>query len=92
MVRRKHSPKFKAMVAIEAIKAEKTISQIATEYDIHPQQVRDWKRQFLSKCHVVFDESGRREKELEKELEKAYKKIGELQVEMDFLSDVLKRA
>jgi len=46
MVRRKHSPKSKAMVAIEAIKAEKTISQIATEYGIHPQQVRDWRRQF----------------------------------------------
>jgi len=52
---------------------------------------------FLSKCHLVFGESSRREKELEKELERAYKKIGELQVEMDFLlmdflSDVLKRA
>ena len=46
----------------------------------------------LSKCHLVFDESGRREKELKKELQKAYKKIGELQVEIDFLSDVLKRA
>jgi len=44
VVRRKHSPKFKAMVAIEAINPEKTISQIATEYGIHPQQVRDWKR------------------------------------------------
>ena len=63
MVRRKHSPKFKAMVAIEAIKAEKTISQIATEYGIHPQQVRDWRRHFLSKCHLVFDEGGRREYE-----------------------------
>ncbi len=71
------------MVAIEAIKGEKTISQIAAEYGIHPQQVRDWRRQFLSKCHVVFDESGRRKKGPERELEKAYKKIGKLQVEMD---------
>ena len=79
------------MVAIEAIEAEKTISQIATEYGIHPRQVRDWKKEFLSKCHVVFDESGKREKEPKRGLQKAYKKIGELQVKIDFLSDVLKR-
>ena len=43
MVRRNHSPKCKAMVAIKAIKGEKTISQIVAEYSTHPQQVRDWR-------------------------------------------------
>ena len=52
---RKCSPKFKAKVALEAIKGDKTISQIASEYGIHPQQVRAWKKEFLENMHLVFE-------------------------------------
>ncbi len=88
---KKYTAKFKATVALEAIKADKTISQIASEYGIHPQQVRNWRKQFISKSHLIF-ERGKDTTRLESELEKAYKKIGPLQVEIDFLSHVLKNA
>ena len=86
---RKYSPKFKAEVALEAIKGDKTISQIASEYGIHPQQVRAWKKEFLENMHLVFEKEDQA-KELKKALDKAYKKIGQLEVERDFLSGILK--
>ena len=86
---RKYSSKFKAEVALEAIKGDKTISQIASEYGIHPQQVRAWKKEFLENMHLVFEKEDQA-KELKKALDKAYKKIGQLEVERDFLSGILK--
>ncbi len=53
-MRKKHTATFKAKIALEAIKGEKTISEIASEHGIHPQQVRSWKRKFLKKAHLVF--------------------------------------
>ena len=50
--------------------------------------MRNWRKDFLSKCHLVFDSNGRKEEKMERELEKAYSKIRQLQVEIDFLSDV----
>ncbi len=88
-MRKKHSASFKSKIALEAIKGEKTINEIAAEYGIHPQQVRNWKREFLEKAHLVFEKSSDTEK-LKKELEKAYKKIGQLELEKDFLSGILK--
>ena len=78
-------------MAIEAIKEDKTITEIASKYGVHPQLVREWKREFLKNASKVF-ETQHEVKRLKSELEKAYKKIGQLEVERDFLSDVLKRA
>ena len=89
-MRKKYSANFKSKVALEAIKGEKTINEIASEHGIHPQQVRSWKREFLKKSHLVFESSNETER-LKKELDKAYKKIGQLEVEMDFLSGIVKR-
>ncbi len=66
---------FKAKVAFEATKADKTISQIASEYGLRPQQVRAWKREFLENIHLVFEKEDQAKK-LKSELDKAYKKIG----------------
>ena len=85
---RKYTSQFKAKVAFEAAKGDKTISQIASEYGIHPQQVRIWKREFLENLHLVFEKEDQA-KELKKALDKAYKKIGQLEVEKDFLSKIL---
>ena len=85
-----YSPQFKAKVALEAIKGEKTISQIASEFGIHPQQVSSWKKEFLQNMHKIFQKD-KTVKELQKELDKAYRKIGQLEVENDFLSELLKR-
>ena len=86
--KKKYTSQFKAKVALEAVKADKTISQIASEYGIHPQQVRAWKKEFLENPHLVFEKEDQA-KRLEKELDKAYKKIGQLEVEKDFLSKIL---
>ena len=71
-------------------RGDKSISEIASEYGVHPQQVRTWKREFLEKMHLAF-ERDRDTLELQKELEKAYRKIGQLELERDFLSGLLKR-
>jgi len=86
--KKKYTSQFKAKVALEAVKADKTISQIASEYGIHPQQVRAWKKELLENLYLVFEKEDQAKK-LEKELDKAYKKIGQLEVEKDFLSKIL---
>lgn len=86
--KKKYTSEFKAKVALEAVKADKTISQIASEYGLHSQQVRAWKREFLKNIHLVFEKEDQAKK-LKSELDKAYKKIGKLEVEMDFLSKIL---
>ena len=90
MGKKRYTTKFKAKVAFEAAKGEKTISEIASEYGVHPQQVRMWRKEFLENLHLVFEKS-KESKELQKSLEKAYKKIGQLEVERDFLSGILKK-
>jgi transposase len=87
--RKSYSPQFKAKVAIEAIKGEKTISQIASEFNIHPFLVSKWKKQFLENSHKVFSSEGNKEKELQKTIDELYKQIGQLKVERDFLSKKL---
>ncbi|MCD6449104.1 MAG: transposase [Thermotogaceae bacterium] len=86
--KRKYTSEFKAKVALEAAKADKTISQIASEYGLHPQQVRAWKKEFLENIHLVFEREDITKK-LKSEPDKAYKKIGKLEVERDFLSKIL---
>ena len=87
--RKRYTAQFKAKVAFEAAKGDKSISEIASEYGVHSQQVRSWKREFLEKMHLAF-EKDKDTLSLQKELEKAYKKIGQLEVERDFLSGLLK--
>ena len=87
--RKRYTAQFKARVALEAVKADRSINEIASEYGVHPQQVRTWKREFLEKMHLAF-ERDRDTLYLQKELEKAYRKIGQLEVERDFLSGLLK--
>ena len=52
---KKYTAQFKAKVAFEAAKGDRNITEIASEYGIHPQQVRAWKREFLEKMHLVFE-------------------------------------
>jgi transposase len=86
--RRNPSPKFKAQVALEAIRGEKTIAEIAAHHEVHPTQVTSWKNEVLEKLAGIFggESCGRDEKERIREL---HAKIGELTVERDFLEGAL---
>ena len=88
MGRRKHSPDFKKKVALEAIRDQKTINQIAKEFQVHPVQVSEWKRQLLEGCGSVF-EGNRRPEFGEDEIAALERKIGRLCVENDFLKKKL---
>ena len=86
--RRNHSAKFKAQVALEAIRGEKTIAEIAAHHEVHPTQVTSWKNEVLENLAGIFggENYGREEKERIREL---HAKIGELTVERDFLEGAL---
>lgn len=90
--RRTLSSAFKASVALEAIKEIKTVSEIALQYQIHPNQVSQWKKEFLANAEKVFD-SGNEEKEqinlLKKEKEDLVQQIGQLTVDNNWLKKKL---
>jgi len=92
--RRKHSAEFKARIAMEAIKGIKTVAQIATENDLHPAQVTQWKTQMLEAAPGAFERSSDKSaerKEQERQEEKLERKIGQLVVEVDWLKKKCKQ-
>ena len=91
--RRKHSPEFKARVALEAVKGVKTVSQIAQEHEIHPVMVSNWKKELLGHLPDVFDKSKRSktDKDIEKEKEQLQRQVGELTMDVEFLEKKCKQ-
>jgi transposase len=88
--RRKHSPAFKAKVALEALRGEKTIAEIASQYEIHPNQITQWKKQLSEEAAGIFVNGQSKKPQDEKALiKKLYQEIGQLKVEKDFLEDSL---
>jgi len=88
--RRKFTAEFKAKVAIEALKEREGITEIAKRYDLHPNQITNWKREFLIKASVVFSEgSSAHDKFEDKEKQKLYEVIGQQKTEIDFLKKAL---
>ena len=86
MLRKKLTAEFKTRVALEAIKGLKPINEIASLYEVHPNQVSTWKTQFLEKAVDVFSKPNKsEEKQKEQETDNLYKKIGQLEVENEFL-------
>ena len=81
--RKKHGAEFKAKVALEAIKGVKTVNEIASQYEVHPTQVTNWKKQAIRELSGVF--SGRGEKAEEELKARLYQQIGQLQVELEWL-------
>jgi transposase len=82
----KHSPAFKAKVAMEALREEKTSSEIASQYQIHPTQIRKWKSEAANSL-VDFFSSKKKKTGMEKEefIGQLYQQIGQLKVELDWL-------
>jgi len=90
--RRKHSPSFKARVALGALKGEETIAQIASRFEVHPTQVTKWKKSLQDEAASIFGEDhARKKKEDENLVARLYQEIGQLKVEKDFLENVLRR-
>jgi len=90
--RRKHSPSFKARVALEALKGEASIAEIASRYEVHPNLVIKWKKALQDEAATIFGEAHAKKKKQDEDLvAQLYQQIGQLKVEKDFLEDVLRR-
>jgi len=86
--RRNHGAVFKAKVALEAIKGEQTLVELSERFQVHPNQITEWKKQLLERAPEIFDKEKRSEGPDVKEL---HAKIGQLAMENDFLSVALGR-
>lgn len=87
--RRNHAPTFKAQVALAAMKGDRTLAELAQQYDIHPNQITDWKTQLLERAAQVFDGP---QPEAGPDLKELHAKIGQLTLENDFLEGALTKA
>ncbi len=83
--RRNHSPVFKSKMALAAIKGDKTISELFQQFDVHPNQVSQWKTQILDRMSVVFEGSGKADSP-QVEIKTLHAKIGELTLENDMVN------
>jgi len=93
--RKQYTGAFKAKIALEAIKGQRTVQELAAGYGVHPSQITNWKKQLIAEAGDIFSE-GRQRRDVAEELEKAelYQQIGKLQVELDWLqkkSGILRR-
>lgn len=89
--RRNHSAAFKAKVALEAVKGDKTVAEIAHRHDVHPNQVTEWRRQLLDRAVDVFGGLSA-PAEPAVDLKALHAKIGQLTLENDFLESALTKA
>jgi len=89
--RRNHSASFKAKVALAAIRGEKTLAELSEQFDVHQNQIQDWRRKLLDQADRVFDHSGGSASESEHKVKDLHAKIGQLTMERDFLAQGLER-
>ncbi len=90
--RRTHSAVFKAKVALAAVKGERTLAELAQQFDVHPNQITEWKRQLRERAADVFGAAGPPSNEPPVDVKTLHAKIGQLTLENDFLSRALGKA
>jgi len=90
--RRNHTPAFKAQVALAAIKGDRTLAQLAEQFDVHPNQITAWKAQLEGSAADVFGRGGGAAAQPEVDVKALHAKIGELTLENDFLEGALTKA
>lgn len=89
--RRTHSPAFKAKVALAAVKGDKTLAELAQQFDVHPNQITTWKNHLLESAAGVFGQD-KGPAEAPVDLKALHAKIGEPALENDFLESALTKA
>lgn len=89
--RRKFSSGFKAKVAIEAIKERDSLAELSKKFEVHPNMISKWKQEFQELSVDVFDDRKSSDSGSEVDLEKLYAKIGQMEMENDFLKKNLKK-
>ena len=92
--RRNFDASFKARVALETIKETKTLAELASEFNVQTNQIRNWKKEFLEKASVVFSENKDDKealKHLEEERDRLHRRIGQQSMDIDFLKKSLKK-
>lgn len=85
--RKRYSAQFKFQVALEAIKGLKTVNQLASEHELHPNQVSQWKRQLLAEGATIFDNgtAQQQQREMAQTEAELYEQIGRLKMEVEWL-------
>ena len=84
--RRQHDAKFKAMVALEAVKGQKTLAQLTSEYGVHSSQIIKWKKQLLSEMPGIFNrKNSQKDPDTKQREDQLLRQIGQLTVEVDWL-------
>lgn len=87
--RKQHSAEFKARVALEAVRGEHTVAELAARYEVHPTMIHTWKRELVEHAGELFKRGREREhKDRDAEMAELYRQIGQLKVERDFLAKV----
>ena len=85
-VRKTYTGEFKGTVALAAVKAEKTLSELAAQYEAHPNQIKQWKGHLTEHVGELFEDQRRKKvQEHEALVEELYKHIGQLKVELDWV-------
>lgn len=92
--RRVFSPQLKAEIALASLTGDKSLAELASAYEVHPNQVSQWKRQFVENASKAFDDGtsgAAEERDRQKEIDRLYRKIGQLEMDRDFLKKSLSK-
>lgn len=87
--RRTHSPALKAKVALAAVRGDKTVTELAQQFQVHPNQIQTWKKQLLDSAAEIFQKGSAQATDQSATIKELHAKIGQLAMEKDFLSKAL---